>query len=252
MTLRTHHLSRQDGPTTRVDALNLDFLPGQLCAIVGPNGSGKSSLLQLLCGEIKPTAGRVSLDDMDLAHWDATALARRRAVLPQAVPARLPFCVNEVVALGLGPHGGATSSAVIDAVLHHVDLQNLYKKPYSQLSGGQQARVHIARTLAQLHAASNSAIYLLDEPTASLDPHWQHRCLQLLKQRAQLGWSVICVLHDLNLASRYADRIVLLDKGQLVLDDTSHRVVQSRHIDRVYNLEFERLQQQKQTYLHAV
>lgn len=252
MSLRSHHLSRRDGAVTRVNSVSLDFPAGQLCAIVGPNGSGKSSLLQLLSGEIQASQGRVSLDGIDLRHWHAKALARRRAVLPQAIPARLPFRVKDVVALGLAPHELEPHSDILDDTLQQVDLLNYRTTPYSQLSGGQQARVHLARTLAQLHAAKSTAIYLLDEPTASLDPHWQHRCLQLLEQRATQGWSVVCVLHDLNLASRYANRIVLMNHGQVALDGSSHEVLQSTQIDRVYRLEFERLQRNRQTYLHAV
>ncbi len=251
MSLQTHHLGRTDRGACRIYPLDLCFKAGQLCVIAGPNGSGKSTLLQLLSGSLAPSHGRVSLDGMDLVRWDRRALAQRRAFLEQAIPARLPFVVEDVVRLGCSPHPHHDDHAMVESALQAVELASLRHQSYNRLSGGQQARVQLARTLAQLGAGLGPSVYLLDEPTASFDPHWQHRCLQLLRSRARQGWCVICVLHDLNLASRYADRIVLLDQGRLALDGDSRTVLEDRRLDQVYGLDFQRLQNDQRIFLHA-
>lgn len=244
MSLVLHRVSRVDCGKTRVAAVSVDFRPGELTVIVGPNGSGKSSLLKLLSGELAPSFGRVSLDGQDLANWQRVALAQRRAVLPQDVPAHLPYTVSEVVALGRTPHfpesPATTATAVADGLLR-VGLDSHAHQPYARLSGGQRARVQYARCQAQLYGSRETPILLLDEPTASLDPRWQHACLQQARERTQEGWCVICVLHDLNLASTYADRIILLHNGAVVRDDTTNAVIADRCLDEVYGLAFERM-----------
>ncbi len=244
MSLSLLQAGRVDAGKTRVAATSVAFHPGELTVVIGPNGSGKSSLLKLLSGELPPTAGRVSLDGQDLAHWNRSALARRRAVLPQDVPAHLPYTVGQVVALGRTPHAPETAAVSGKAVhegLLRVGLEAQLQQPYSRLSGGQRARVQFARCLAQLHGSPVAPVLLLDEPTASLDPRWQHACLQQARDCARAGWCVIAVLHDLNLASAYADRILLLNAGAVVRDGNADAVIADRCLDSVYGLAFERL-----------
>lgn len=244
MSLVLQRASRVDSGKTRVDAVSVEFRSGELTVVVGPNGSGKSSLLKLLSGELAASTGRVSLDGRDLANWPRIALAHRRAVLPQDVPASLPYTVSEVVALGRAPHfpesPGTTATAVRDGLLR-VGLESHFHQPYTRLSGGQRARVQWARCQAQLYGSHQTPVLLLDEPTASLDPRWQHACLQQARERAREGWCVICVLHDLNLASTYADRVILLNQGSVVRDDATEAVIADHCLDDVYGLVFERL-----------
>ncbi len=245
MSLQLQRASREDGGRSRVAAVSATFSAGELTVIIGPNGSGKSSLLQLLSGDLAPSFGRVRLDGNDLASWDRLALARRRAVLPQDVPVNLPYRVAEVVALGRNPYFPEARALTEDAVrdsLARVGMDEMAERPYTQLSGGQRARVQYARCLAQLHPGRAQPVLLLDEPTASLDPRWQHACLRQAQQLAREGWCVVCVLHDLNLAARYADRLLLLHNGGILRAGAVDDVLNDRCLDQVYGLQFQRLQ----------
>ncbi|RZO86315.1 MAG: heme ABC transporter ATP-binding protein [Oceanococcus sp.] len=253
--LKTHHLSHRHDRRLCLDHISVAFRPGQLCVIGGPNGSGKSTLIRLLSGELRPSSGRISLDGMDLRHWQPLRLARRRAVLSQQVPSQPAWPVHQVVALGRSPYADedtAYGQQAIAAALDQVGLRDQHQAIYSRLSGGQRARVQFARSLCQLHEQSTDALCLLDEPTASLDPRWQHQTMQCLKDCAARGWTVICVLHDLNLASRYADRLLILHDGDVALDGAPEQVLDDPRIDRIYQLNFARLRHDGHRYLHAV
>ncbi len=250
--LATHGVRRLERGQPRVAPGNLRFVAGELTAVIGPNGSGKSSLLSLLCGDLAPSQGRVSLDGVDLRHWRQHALARRRTVLPQQLPGPLPYTVAEVVALGragLAPECPRALDEAVAAALAQVGLAGQAQTAYDRLSGGQQARVQMARCLAQLQPGHPAPILLLDEPTASLDPRWQHACLQQARALATQGWCVICVLHDLNLAATYAQRIILLHRGTVLLDDAAEAVIRDPRLDQAYELEFRRLQLDPSTWL---
>lgn len=193
------------------------FRAGRVAAIVGPNGAGKSTLLSMLSGERAPLAGRIALDGRALAGVAAPALALRRAVLPQEGAVAFDFTVREVVELGRFPHRLRPSpheAAIVEQAMDATGVAHLAGRGVQRLSGGEKARAHLARALAQLWEPLPDGAarwLLLDEPTAALDLAWQHRCLGLLRQRAQEeGVGVVAVLHDLNLALRYADDALLL------------------------------------------
>ncbi|AIN60371.1 MULTISPECIES: heme ABC transporter ATP-binding protein [Pseudomonas] len=228
-------LSLKRGGSQVLHDINLTLRPGQVLGVLGPNGAGKSSLLGVLCGELAPTAGRVHLEGLGLDDWPGQERARRLAVLPQASSLGFAFSVAEVVGLGRLPHasGRQRDREIVEAALAAADAQHLVERSYLALSGGERQRVHLARVLAQLWPGEPGTTLLLDEPTSALDPLHQHTTLQAVRSFADRGASVLVILHDLNLAARYCDHILLLEQGrghalgtpQQVLTPTALRAV---------------------------
>ncbi|MGY8563010.1 heme ABC transporter ATP-binding protein [Paracidovorax citrulli] len=211
--------------------IHLGFAPGTLTALVGPNGAGKSTLLAVASGDVEADAGQVILHDRPIAHWRAMALARERAVMPQDHAVRFAFSVEEVVAMGRLPHAAdpVRDAARVDQALEQAEMARLRRREAQTLSGGEAARATFARVLAQ-----DTPLLLLDEPTAALDLRHQERTLRTVRGLADEGACVIVVLHDLNLAAGYADRIVLLEQGRVAADGTPDQVLTREHIERVY------------------
>ncbi len=207
-----------------MNGVDFSVAPGKIVAIVGPNGAGKSTLLKLLSGEIAPTGGEIRLDGRPLGDWPAHALARRRAVLPQSASVSFPFTVAEIVALGaLGrPDAGGTGNPGRKGA--EVGGASEFRGAvYDELSGGERQRVQLARVFAQLWSGGENGYLLLDEPTSNLDLSHQLLTLELARKHAEAGAGVICVLHDLNLASMAADEIVALKDGRVVASGAPRR-----------------------------
>lgn len=198
------------GDTELVTGVDLDVAPGEVVAIVGPNGAGKTTLLALMAGDLVPTLGEVVVAGRDAG--DDAGLARHRAVLPQHQLLQFAFRCLEVVMLGRHPHptGEAEDIAVVERVMRQTETRALSDRLFPTLSGGEQARVSFARILAQ-----ETPIVLLDEPTSSLDLRHQSLVMATLRGIAATGGSVVAVLHDLNLAARHADRVVVMDRGRV-------------------------------------
>ena len=217
--IRAESVSYRVGSKLLVRDVGFSIGRGEVVAIVGANGAGKTTLLRLISGEIRPSTGRIWFDDMDLSAMSPGALARRRAVLAQSTTLGFGFSVAEVVLLGRTPHrsGRAEDEAVAEAAMAAAGVEHLARRSFPTLSGGEQQRVHFARTLAQLWTTphdSSGKLLLLDEPTASLDLVHRQSVLDLARQCALAGASVLAVLHDLNLASQYADTILVLCRGR--------------------------------------
>lgn len=197
--------------------VSLTVSSGEVVAVVGPNGAGKSTLLKALCGDVTPTRGEVVLNGRRLQAWHRRERARVMAVLPQESTLAFPFTVLEVVMMGRTPHelGGRRDQVIARAALEAAGMSAFEQRIYPTLSGGERQRVHVARVLAQVwEEPGNDVRYLLlDEPTASLDLAHQHHTLDTLRQFATQGVGVLAVLHDLNLAAQFADRIVVLRDG---------------------------------------
>ncbi len=223
---------------------------GEVVALVGPNGAGKSTLLSVLAGDREGHAGAVTLLGRALDAWSPAELARVRALLPQASTLSMPFSVSDVVLLGRSPHlVGETESAhdraVAAAALDAVGLAGLASRTYTTLSGGERQRVHFARVLAQLgglapnerSAAREGRLLLLDEPTAALDLAQAHAVLALAREVAAARTAVVVVLHDLNLAAQWADRIVVLDRGRVADDGAPRDVLRPSLLRAVFGLE---------------
>jgi iron complex transport system ATP-binding protein len=221
----------------------LRFSNGQSVAIVGPNGAGKSTLLQALAGLLPLTTGNILLDSRPISDFPARELAVRRAYLTQHFSLSVSFMVDEVVALGRSPHQSqrVVDKQVIDEAIGAVGLGHMVHRPYPSLSGGEQQRVQLARVLAQLNwgqkqedQISVSRWLFLDEPTASLDLGRRVDVLNVINALKQSGVGVLAVIHDLNLAWRYFDRVVLLHEGRLVAEGNPQQVLDRPLLESVY------------------
>ncbi len=216
-----------------LDGVDIQVAAGELVALVGPNGAGKTSLVRALAGDDAVAAGLIRLLGRPIGDWSPRERARQRAVLPQQQTVAFPFPVRDVVAMGRAPwHGVAkvpTDEAVIGAAVEAADIGELLDRPVTALSGGEGARVAFARTLAQ-----DTPVLLLDEPTAAMDPHHQERCFLILRERVAAGAAVLAVLHDLNLAAAYADRVVVLGAGQVLGDGPPSAVLTDELLSDAY------------------
>lgn len=237
--LKAKGVSVRRGTSQVLHDIDLQLDPGEILGVLGPNGAGKSTLLGALSGELAVSAGEVMLHQRSLQTWDGPERARCLAVLPQSSSLNFGFLVEEVVGLGRLPHasGRTLDSQIVAAALHAADAQHLAFRSYLALSGGEQQRVHLARVLAQLWPGGTGQILLLDEPTAMLDPLHQHSILQSVRRFAEQGGAVLVILHDLNLAARYCDRLFLLADGRARLSGTPEQVLRAEPLKSVFGLE---------------
>ncbi|MEQ8662280.1 MAG: heme ABC transporter ATP-binding protein [Gammaproteobacteria bacterium] len=246
--ITTHALACAIDGTPLLSDCTLRFAAGRVSAVLGPNGAGKSTLLRLLAGDRRPDRGEVRLAGRPLATWTPVRLARRRAVVAQFNQVAFPFTVAEIVALGRAPWRRSETrharAAAVSAALARMQVDKLAERLYPTLSGGEQQRVAIARALAQLDypRPRDARCLLLDEPSASLDLHHQHALMTLLRELAQQGFTVIAVLHDLNLALAYADDTILLERGRVIAAGTTAATLTAANVARVYRVDAERLQ----------
>ncbi|WP_328882064.1 heme ABC transporter ATP-binding protein [Streptomyces sp. NBC_00299] len=206
---------------------------GEVLALVGPNGAGKSTLLSALAADLPAAEGVVRIDGRPAGDWSAPELALRRAVLPQSASLSFPFAVEEVVRMGRAPwaavHPDGDDRAVAEAMAA-TEVTEFAVRPFSALSGGERARVALARVLAQ-----RAPLLLLDEPTAALDLKHQELVLRLCRERAGAGDAVVVVLHDLGLAAAYAHRVAILRAGRVAADGPPAEVFSDRLLSEVYD-----------------
>lgn len=197
-----------------VDQATLTVNPGEIVAILGPNGAGKSTLFKILSGEISCKHGSVGYNGCPIQQLKSKQLAEVRAVLPQHSQVNFPFSAKEVVELGLITNRSASPETLTQEVMELTHTLHLQDQQFNQLSGGEKQRVQLARVLIQIWEAKPFPRYLLlDEPTSALDISQQHAVLQILQQLKSRNIGVLVILHELNLASQYADRIILLKNG---------------------------------------
>ncbi len=208
--------------------------PSQVVGLIGPNGSGKTTLLRILYAGLTPRAGLVNLDETPVTSLGPQALARRLAVVAQEAPPELPITVADMVLLGRSPHRSSLERYTRDdhraaaAALRRVGARELADRAFATLSGGEKQRVLIARTLTQ-----EADHLLLDEPTNHLDIRYQHEILELVRA---LDVTTIVVLHDLNLAARYCDTLILLDRGNVVRSGPTNDVLTADTLEAVYGV----------------
>ncbi len=226
------------GERVILDQVTLEVVPGELLALVGPNGAGKSTLLGLLSGDIVPTAGRVALGGRDILRLRHLERSRLRAMLAQENTVSFPFIVRDVVEMGRAPWvrraDAAADRAAVDGAIAATDIVHLLTRTYPSLSGGEKARVSLARVLAQ-----DTPIVLLDEPTAALDLGHQEHVMRVARGLARAGRGVVVVLHDLSLAGAYADRVALIAAGRLAAEGPPHAVLTEALLGAVYRVEVE-------------
>ncbi|MCF6367675.1 heme ABC transporter ATP-binding protein [Rhizobium halophilum] len=222
-----------------LDAVSMELRPGQFTVVIGPNGAGKSTLMKILSGEIAPDEGEVSYFGSAAQLYPPAELARRRAVLPQAVQLAFPFTALEIVRMGAVAQGALQPTEQARRALSKVGLRGFEARPYPSLSGGEQQRVQFARALAQVPEAvvdDMPRALFLDEPTASLDLGHQISVLEVARDFARAGGIVFAILHDLNLAAEFADHLVVLDQGRVVDAGACCQTVSDRTIGAVYGI----------------
>ncbi|MFC8097629.1 heme ABC transporter ATP-binding protein [Streptomyces sp. NPDC017454] len=229
----THDLRVRLGGRPVLDGVGVTVRAGEVLALVGPNGAGKSTLLGALAADVPAAEGVVRVHGRPVAEWSAPELALRRAVLPQSASLSFPFPVEEVVRMGRAPWAGTgledEDDAAVAEAMARTEVTGFAGRPFSALSGGERARVALARVLAQ-----RTPLLLLDEPTAALDLRHQELVLRLCRERARAGDAVVVVLHDLSLAAAYADRVAILRAGRVAADGPPSEVLSEGLLREVY------------------
>jgi len=238
------------GNTRILDDVSVHFRPGRFNVVLGPNGAGKSTLLRVATGLAHPTAGTVTYDGVPLASFDAQALARKRAVLSQHVELAFPLPVADVAMMGRYPHYGRVATPrdheIVDAALALVGMTDRAEQPYSTLSGGEQQKVQLARVLAQIwvedaDAPAETRFLFLDEPTSSLDVHYQLHLLDVARGLLEGRCTVVAILHDLNVAFRYGDHFLLLEGGRVAWNGESAEEIPLAVLERVFRVKARRV-----------
>ena len=231
--------------------ISLAIPAGQFLCIVGPNGAGKSTLLRMISNELVPTEGFIRLRQRNLRDYDPTELAKVRAYLAQKRDMAFPFRALQIVLLGRHPYLQGRKESSHDVLFAQQQLQRLQsshlaERVYLTLSGGESTRVDMARVLSQ-----EPELLLLDEPTNHLDPYYQLELLELCRSLVNEQKTIIAVMHDLNLVAQYADRVLLLSEGRLVLQGQPNEVFQREPLREIYGVDFD-IWQNSQGRLHIM
>ncbi|MFT2112448.1 heme ABC transporter ATP-binding protein [Marinomonas sp. 2405UD68-3] len=225
---------------TLLKEVSCSVVPGELTVILGPNGAGKSTLLNCMIGAELSHDGVIALEGKHMGDWSVQNLSKRRAVVSQSVMLSFPFTALEVV------HMGVHAEAVLPDVngmcfqaLEQMGVAQLAHQSYLELSGGERQRVQIARALVQLRSSYTGEIqYLfLDEPTSALDLHHQTQLMIQLTVLAGSGMGIVCVLHDLQLAAQYADRLILLKSGRIMGEGNAATQITQTRIEGLYQVQ---------------
>lgn len=224
-----------NAPRPALDGVSMAVPRGSLYAVLGPNGSGKSTLMRTLLGLARPEAGRALIGGREARAWTRRELARAVGAVPQAEHMAFPLSVRDFVAMGRYPHLGPlrgeaeADRTAIATALERCDVEEVATRDVNSLSGGELQRVRIARALAQEPTA-----LVLDEPTASLDIRHEMSIFQLLRGSADAGMTVLLITHNINLAARFADRLLLLDRGRVAAQGQVEQVLDARVLEEVY------------------
>tara|TARA_B100000676_G_scaffold275944_1_gene296466 strand:- start:643 stop:1449 length:807 start_codon:yes stop_codon:yes gene_type:complete len=229
-------LTYKVGSKTIVNAANIQVNAGELVAVVGPNGAGKSTLIGLLAGDLNPTIGSVVISGITVDSASKYSMAQLRTVMSQRMSVSFPFTVEEVVMMGRHPYQSgwrqATGDdrAIVTASMEETGVIEFKDRIYSTLSGGEQRRVSLARAFAQ-----KTDVLLLDEPTSALDIGHQELVMQRCREKANCGQIVLVILHDLNVAAAYADKIAVMQKGKIVSYDIPNAVLVASDLEDVFD-----------------
>ncbi|HEA29230.1 MAG TPA: heme ABC transporter ATP-binding protein [Leeuwenhoekiella sp.] len=242
--IKANNITYKIGDKTILNDVSVSFAAGKINLILGPNGAGKSSLVKVICNQLKPQEGSVYYEQKNIIGNDVAQLAKVRAVLSQNTELAFPLKVKEVVMMGRYPHfqvtPGEKDKNACNEAMRFFDVEAMADRDYLTLSGGEQQRVHFARVVSQIwYPTENACRYLiLDEPLTFLDVHYQfhfmHKLQELLKQENLV---IVGVVHDLNLAAKFADHLVLLHEGKLLASGTKTEVLTKEHMKTAYRLE---------------
>jgi iron complex transport system ATP-binding protein len=246
--IRLDRVSWGAGGVQILNDVNLEFAHGRFNVILGPNGAGKSTVIRVAAGRLQPDTGNVFCWGKPLTSFDADVLARRRSVLSQQIEMAFPLPVEDVAMMGRYPHYRSAPQQrdreIVNAALALVEMTDRRRQPYPTLSGGERQKTQLARVLAQVwqeEGAPEETILFLDEPTTSLDLHFQLQLLATAKSFLRRGATIIASLHDLNLAFDFGDRFFIMDGGRLVHEADAPCAVPQELIERVYRVNAERI-----------
>jgi iron complex transport system ATP-binding protein len=249
--LRAEAISFRYGAPPVLHDVSASVATGEVVGLIGPNGAGKTSLLRLMASLLTPASGEVRWGGRLLASIPALERARLLAYLAQGSPAHWPLAVERVVELGRIPHRAwwqglsIDDRAAIDQAISRADIQHLKGRLVTTLSGGERARVMLARVFA-----TQPSVILADEPVASLDPFHQLQVMGALREHAMGGGAVVVVLHDLNLAARFCDRLVLLDSGRIAAQGPVWEVLRDPVLAAAFSVSVEVLEQRGLAWVH--
>jgi len=238
MSYRLKQVSFAIGSKYIVKDLEFSFKAGDLVSIIGPNGAGKTTLLKLMSGELKPSAGQIFLNDFAFSELSLKERANKRAVMTQSSSVVFDFLVDEILEMGWVQGSSDDFSKTCSDVVNSCGLNELMGRKFNTLSGGEQQRVQFARALLQVGGLSKTAddrFLLLDEPTSNMDVAYELNLLNLAKEVRKTGVGVIVVLHDLNLAARFSDQIILMNSGLIVASGQPEEVLSDRILSDVYS-----------------
>ncbi len=245
------------GGKTILKNINYSFAPRKLSAILGANGAGKSTLFKCINHEVKFQEGSIHWQDEDILNIDNRVLSKQKAVLRQQYDVSLPFKAIEIIEMGRYAYFQAYPTQrckeVIQEVSSIVGVQHLLERNYMTLSGGEQQRVQLARVIAQVwDSPIKERLLLLDEPVSALDIQYQHYLMQLMQQLTQeFQFTVIAIVHDLNLTLQYADHVVLIKKGEIVAADTTKNALTVENIQNVFNIQVA-IHENEQPYIQFI
>jgi len=241
--LKVNDISYSVGRKDIIKNISTQFLPGEFTMILGPNGSGKSTFLKVFSGEIKPQHGHINYDDTDLSKLKKDVLAKFRAVMSQLPELAFPLTVHEVVMMGRYPHftfnPGTKDESICNEVIAQMKLESLIDRNYLTLSGGEKQRVQFARVLAQIWETDKTAgtrYLFLDEPLTNLDINYQQEFLKVAKGLLNDKTVLVAVMHDINLAVQYADKIIFLKDGEIAASGKPSEVLTTELINQVFGV----------------
>jgi iron complex transport system ATP-binding protein len=236
--LQIDHVSFNRGTRSILSDVHLTLESGSVTAVLGPNGAGKSTLLSCMAGLLRPSSGTIRADEREIVRMPGPERARLIALLPQSPEIAWPIDIEDFVALGRIPHQRTASAvenhAAVERAMRQTDTSRWSTRAVTELSGGERARVLLARVLA-----TESTWLLADEPFTGLDPSHQLEAVELLCRFARDGGGLVLTMHDLSLAARTADRIVLLHEGRVVADGAPEVALSTHNVREVYGVETE-------------
>ena len=243
MTIRAISISAEIDGIPLLSDMSLEIVPGEVLALVGPNGAGKSTLLSVLAGDLNPVQGSIFYNKRNIAQLDVQERAHYRSVMSQALPMVFDFSVKDIVEMGWLHNGQHFYSdhfkSAVQQIIDQCNISSLINRRFNTLSGGEQKRVHFARALLQLWKCEDSleAKYLmLDEPLANLDIRHELSLLAVIRKAAASGIGVLIILHDLNLAAKFADKVAMLNQGRIVGLGVPEDVLTTQLLTSVYDV----------------